>query len=95
MDFVGKPTTSGSWDEGLDNCINIFETLSAMCEVTLAEKLKAVPVTLTGEELNYYANNVRGCGDFHKAMDLIRAWYSNEDLKSRILTKWKFMTLEE
>ena len=30
--FIGKPTFGGSWDEDLDNCIGIFDTLSLMCE---------------------------------------------------------------
>lgn len=66
-----------------------------MCQVTLEEKLKAVPVMLTGDTLHNYANNVRDCGYFHKAMGLLREWYNSDDQKSRILSKWKSMTLTD
>lgn len=38
--FNGKPTFSRNWEENLDCFINIFNTLSTMCELTNKEKVK-------------------------------------------------------
>ena len=93
--FVGKPTFSGNWDEDLDNCLNIFNTLAVMCEVTEHEKLKAIPIMLTGDALNYFSNNSRACNSFDDAMKTLREWYNSDDKKSRILSKWQSMTLSK
>ena len=93
--FQGKQTFSGSWEEDLDCCINIFNTLAVMCEVSMEDKLKAIPVMLTGDALNYYANNASSCIDFDQAMCMLRKWYNSDDRKARILTKWQSMKLSE
>ena len=93
--FQGKPTFSGSWEEDLDNCINIFNTLATMCEVTDADKLKAIPVMLKGDALNYYANNSSPCTHFDDAMSMLRKWYNSDDRKARILARWQSMKLSD
>lgn len=50
---MGKHTFSGSLEEDLDNCINIFNTLETLCKITLEEKLKSVPIMLTDDALNF------------------------------------------
>lgn len=93
--FVGKPTFSGSWEEDLDNCINVFNTLSSMSEISSEEKLKAVPVMLGGDALSFFANNSSTCESFQGAMELLRNWYNSDDRKARVLTKWQGMKLSE
>lgn len=93
--FIGEPTFSGSWEEDLDNCINIINTLAAMCEISEHEKLKSVPVIPTGDALNFYANNVAGCRNFDGAMIKMCEWYNSDDRKLRILTTWQSMNFSE
>ena len=70
--FVGKPTFGGNWDEDLDNCICVFETMAKMCEISEIEKVKSIPIMLKGDALNYYSGNIRGCSNFDDAMELMR-----------------------
>ena len=93
--FQGKQTFSGCWEEDLDNCINVYNTLALMCEVTPQDKMKAIPVMLTGDALNYYANNSKSCSTFDNAISMLRKWYNSDDRKARILTKWQSMKLSE
>lgn len=51
--FIGKPTFSGSWEEELENVINVYNTLALIFEVTEEDKLKAVQVMLKGDVLSY------------------------------------------
>lgn len=93
--FVGKPKLSGAWDEEIHNCINIFNTLSDICEETLEDKLKSVPVMLSGVALNYSANNVKGNGAYEEDISTLRAWYNSDFIKALILSKWHSMSLIE
>lgn len=64
-----------------------------MCEVNYEGKLNYVPVMLTGDALNYYANTAKDCGDFSKDMKILCSWYKWNDHKSRILIKWQSMNI--
>lgn len=59
--FVDKPTFSENWDEKLDNTINIFDTISMMFLVDEYQKLRAVPIMLSGVGLNYFGKNANNC----------------------------------
>lgn len=52
--YHGKPMFTGHWEEDLDGCLNVFNTLSAMCEITPKQKHRALPVMLKGDALNYF-----------------------------------------
>lgn len=93
--YYDKPVFLGHWEEDLDGCINVFNTMAEMCEVSPREKLRAIPVTLTDDALNLYANNSRSCKSFEEAIDLLRSWYNRDDRKARMLTNWQSMTLSE
>ena len=80
--FVGKATFAGNWDEDLTNTISVFETLATMCEVSYEEKLKSLPVMLSGDALNYYASNIKDCNDYEEAIELMKKWYNSDDKKS-------------
>lgn len=77
----------------MENCINVFETLASMCEVTEEDKLRAIPVMIKGDALNYFANNSKSCGTFDDAMRILRSWYKGDDRQARILSKLQEMRL--
>lgn len=54
---MGKLTFSGALDEGLDNCLKVYETLSTIFIATPIKKHKSISLILTGYVLNYYENN--------------------------------------
>lgn len=70
--YHGKPVLSGNWEEDLDECINIFNNLELMYEVTPQDTTRAVPVMLTGDALNFFANHASSCKTFTEDMDLLR-----------------------
>lgn len=61
--------------------------------VTEEEKLRAVPVMLSGNALNNYAKNLKGCTSYNESMDTMKKWYNSDDKRSCILKKWKTMAL--
>lgn len=91
--YNGKTTFAGGWDEDLDNCLDIFFTLANMCELTDAERLKSLPVMLSGDALTYFSNHASKCTTFDSATSLLRKWYNSDEKKARILTEWQSMTL--
>lgn len=90
--FHGKPMFAGTWEEDLENVISVFNTLSTVCELSQEEKLKAVPIMLRDDVLNYYSSNYDRCDTFEDAIALLRSWY-NSDRRSRILAEWQDMRL--
>lgn len=46
-----KQQLSGGWDEELDTCIAILDTLPVMDAVTDEQKLRTLPVMLLGDAL--------------------------------------------
>lgn len=60
--------------------------MAAMCEVSQLERLRAVPIIMKGDALNYYANNCSDCRTFDDAMKLLKEWYNSDDRTARILT---------
>lgn len=93
--FVGKPTFSGAYDEELEGIISVFETLARMCDISEDEKLRSIPIMLSGEALNHFALNIKGDDDYKDALKMMRSWYNNEEKKSRVLAKWQSMKLSE
>lgn len=53
-DYQRKPAFSGGWDEELNNCRGLYNTLSKMCEFTEEELLKSLQIMLTGDALNLF-----------------------------------------
>lgn len=60
-EYVGKTTFTGGWDEDLDSCIGVYETLTKMFEVTNDEMFRSLPVMLSGDALTYFSSNANHC----------------------------------
>lgn len=93
--YIGKEVFKGVWEEDLDNCIKVYETLSRMCKVDKEEMLQSLPIMLSGDALNYFSSEVSGCESYDDAMDQLQKWYNSDEKRARILTVWQQMTLSE
>lgn len=43
--------------------VNVFKILETMCEIDEEDKLKVVPVIISGDSLSYYATNIKDVKD--------------------------------
>lgn len=93
--FIGKQTFSGEWDDDLDNCLNIFETLARMCKVIKPEMFQSMPIMLSGDALSYFSNKLDMCSTYDEGKKLLREWYNSDEKRARIITIWQRMTLSE
>lgn len=87
--YHGKPQFGGGWDDDLDNCLGLYETLLKMCSVTQEQMLAALPVVLTVDAMIYYSNTMQDCQTYADVIALLKRWYSSDGKKYRILTDWK------
>lgn len=55
--YTGKKIFSGDWAEKLNNDLNIFDTITGMCQLTQEEKIKGMPILLTGNDFGFYPEN--------------------------------------
>lgn len=55
--FIGKPQFSGGYDQDVDNCFQVFETLASMCQVRDEEKRRTLRIMLTGDALSLSQGN--------------------------------------
>lgn len=93
--FKGKKPFTGSWEEDLDNCLGVFETLSDMCQITEAQMLRSIPIMLDGDALDYYSRIAASCATYGDAKSALRRWYNSDEKRARILTAWKSLVFSE
>lgn len=82
--YNGEMTFSRSWDEDFDSCISIYETFSKMCEVSMEDKLQALPVMLSGDALSYFSTKSVQSSSCDEAIKTLGRWYNSSDKMSRI-----------
>lgn len=85
--FSTKTSFAGNWDEDLNTTISVLDTLSSMYDVEMDEKLKAVPVLLSGDSLSYYATNAKDCNSYNDYIDMLKKWYNSNDNRDLKLGK--------
>lgn len=68
--YHGKQTFAAGWDEDLDNSISVYKSLSNMCEVSDSEKLRTLPVILSGDSLSYYSSQIKNCATYEEAVEV-------------------------
>lgn len=52
--FADRDAYSGFWDEYLDSTIIVYDTLTAISQVSDTQKLNDIPDMLSGEALLYF-----------------------------------------
>lgn len=93
--FQGRQQYSGSWDEYLDCCIEVFETIVNMSAVTEQQVLTALPVMITGDALTYYSNGMNTCTSYGEAIQSLKNCYISDEKKTRILTACQSILLSK
>lgn len=86
--FVSRKTFAGLWEEDMDSTISFFETLAMVCGVTSDDKLRAIPIMFSADDLIYYASHITQCRSYEDTTNTVLEWYSNADKRSRILVKF-------
>ena len=49
---------TGSWDEDSTSILATYETLANTCELSEEEKLRAMPIILDGDALDYFSSKI-------------------------------------
>lgn len=94
--YQGRQRYPGGWDEDLFGCIEIYEMFCSMCHLTSIEKLEGLPITLSERAMSYYSTNVRGAvSTYQEAIEMLKAWFTSEEQRLRILKVWKETNLSE
>lgn len=73
--FKGKKQFSGSWEEGVDARISIFETHAKMCDLTQSQKITAMAIMLACDAFKKYSSNGASCDSYEKKIKSDRRWY--------------------
>lgn len=55
--YQRKTLFSGTWDENFTNCLKIFDTLASMCNLTPQAKLTGMPVMISANAFDFYAEH--------------------------------------
>lgn len=91
--YIGKPLFAGEWSDKLDNCTKVYDNLSSMCQLTDDEKLTGIPIILTANAFDVYAEHAEECRTYEDAKQLLQAWYNNAEKQSRVLMEWQKLGL--
>lgn len=71
--YVGKQQLSGEYDEYLDDCFQVFETVASMCQVTEEEMGRALPIMLRGDAFSLYSAKVDAFPTYKDAKRILRS----------------------
>lgn len=91
--FIGQSAYSGSYQENLEEVLDIYDELAEMCEVNPRQKRRAMAVILKGPARAYFARHGRTLETYEDAIDLLRRRYNNKEKQSRLLNEWQQMKL--
>lgn len=77
--------------------IELLDTLKGTDMVTPTEKLKSMPILLTGVALNYYTNNLDKFTTYKAVFSTLRHYESvtKNDKNARLITKWQSIFLKQ
>lgn len=93
--FTGKKLFPGSWEEDLDSIVSVYERLAKIFHVSDEDRLKAIPIMLSGDALIYCSANVRGCSTYDEPVSFLRQRCKNSEKRARTLKKWQSLRLTE
>ena len=91
--YAGRKKYSGSWDEDLLGAIEIYEMACRMCELDENQMRRGVMVMLEGDAMAYYASNLKDAKTYETVIDGLKAWYTSEEQRSRLLQEWQACSL--
>lgn len=63
-----KKAFGGGWDEYLDQCIRVYETLYNMCEVSDTENIRTLPIMLSGDAFPFFSSQIKKCTTCEEAV---------------------------
>ena len=56
--FGNRKRFTGSWDEDITSILAMYDRLANMCELSKEEKLRAMPIILDGDALDYSSSKI-------------------------------------
>lgn len=91
--YIGQPKFGGRYEEDLEDVIEVFLTYSKMCNLTLTEKRKAIPIMLQGNALSLFNKEINITHSYDDAIGMMRLWYNSREKQMRLLREWQGMRL--
>ncbi len=91
--YSHRPLFAGEWNDNITEAVLLYDTLCDMCNVDEEEKLKCVPVMLKDSALNYYNANLKKCTSYSECIEKLRAWYTSDEQRNRLLNERQNMRL--
>jgi hypothetical protein len=91
---IGCKKYSGAWDESLGATLNFFEAMSTTCNLSDYEMARGLAFVLDGDALQYYTRNFTREGSYKRIVDGLKAWYTSEEQRSRLLQVWQRASLK-
>lgn len=91
--FIGQTPFSGTYNEDLEETINVYQDFCDMCNVNLTQKRKAMTIMLKGPARAYFARHVRDARRYEEAVCRLRKRYNNREKRYRLFNEWQEMSL--
>jgi hypothetical protein len=91
--YQGRARYSGGLDEDLVGAVQIYRTISAMCNLTHKEMATGVPVMLDGDALSFFSAHLAGMQNFEAILQRLSDEYTSEEQRNRLLRIWQKTSL--
>lgn len=94
--YSNRQKFSGSFTEDFEGCIQQYETLCSLCGLDENEMSKGFPIMLTGAAFAHYSRKyARENLSYREVLDGLRAWYTSEEQRHRLLHIWQKPSLSK
>lgn len=77
--YIGSKKFAGNWQEYLEGCSSVFETMAGMCKLSDVKGLEAVVIMLEGDALRLFSDKVGMFQTFRESSELLREHYHSPE----------------
>ena len=91
--YQNKTKFGGEWDDNLQGCLELYESLCKICHLTDEEKTQSIPFMLRHDAMKFYSENVTKNDSYAEVLEKLKDHYTSEEQKGRMLTTWQSMRL--
>lgn len=85
----------GSYRDNFDITLEMYDTITVACGVTIPDKRVAMIFRLNGKAAQLFNSNAKRCRTYEEAELSLRRRYKNRDKCDRILSQWQSLRLSE
>lgn len=93
--FIGNFSFSSTYEEYIDDILEILETMVLIWNITDDKKLQAIPIILKVDSLSLFSRKSQEIHSYYERFEMLLSWYNSKEKQSRLLSKFQTTLLSK